>query len=358
MNMKKAELLEQAALLGLNVDPKSKLVDIKQAISEAEGQNQEARVTNHEEVAEDAAGTAPQDSKLQTLDSAEPEAQLAKAGKRSKKALEEAEERQAKEERKAKADQGANDAGSDEEHALKRGPKPKTRTLLERKGKKYREAAKAIDRSRMYSLDEACKLAQSTSTTKFDATVEVHINLGVDPTQADQNVRGTLVLPHGTGKTLRVAVFGSDDDVKSAKDAGADKAASDSFLEDLKKGLFDFDVLIATPDVMAKLGQFAKVLGPKGLMPNPKSGTVTKNVAQAVKDAKAGRVEYRVDKQGIVHAGVGKVSFKPEALLANANALVKAVQDARPPSIKGVYMKSATVTTSMGPSIHLDLKSL
>jgi large subunit ribosomal protein L1 len=165
-------------------------------------------------------------------------------------------------------------------------------------------------------------------------------------------------LPHGTGKTLRVAVFGNDDDVKAAKAAGADKAEGDAFLEDLKKGVFDFDVLIATPDVMAKLGQFAKQLGPKGLMPNPKSGTVTKNVAQAVKDAKAGRVEYRVDKQGIIHTGLGKVSFEPKALLANAKTVIKAVQDARPASIKGVYMKSASVTTSMGPSIKLDLKSL
>jgi large subunit ribosomal protein L1 len=358
--MKKQELLDQAALLGLNIDSKSKLVDIKKAIEDAEGGTQESRDTNHEEVAENAAVAAPQDSKLQTPDSAEPEAQLAKAGKRSKKAIEEIEQKQAKTERQRTSQEAQSSEASakEEEQGIKRGPAPKTRTLLERKGKKYREAAKAIDRDKLYELDEACKLAQNTSTTKFDATVEVHINLGVDPTQADQNVRGTVVLPHGTGKTLRVAVFGNDGDVKAAKAAGADKAEGDAFLEDLKKGVFDFDVLIATPDVMAKLGQFAKQLGPKGLMPNPKSGTVTKNVAQAVKDAKAGRVEYRVDKQGIIHTGLGKVSFEPKALLANAKTVIKAVQDARPASIKGVYMKSASVTTSMGPSIKLDLKSL
>ncbi len=351
--MKKSELLEQAALLGLNIDPKSKLVDIKQAINEAEGGEEQNAKSNMEK--EEVAVNETPDSSFESQTPAEPEAQLAKAGKRSKKALEEAEEKQAKAERKEKA---ASTEPGDEEQGIKRGPAPKTRTLLERKGKKYREAAKAIDRDKLYELDEGCRLAQSTSTTKFDATVEIHINLGVDPAQADQNVRGTVVLPHGTGKTLRVAVFGTDDDVKAALEAGADKAASDSFLEDLKKGVLDFDVLISTPDVMAKLGQFAKQLGPKGLMPNPKSGTVTKNVAQAVKDAKAGRVEYRVDKQGIIHAGLGKVSFEPKALLANAKTVIKAVQDARPASIKGIYMKSASVTTSMGPSVKLDLKSL
>lgn len=339
MAEKKSDLLEKAAKLGLSLDAKSKVVEIKQAISEAENNKKEA--------------DPPQDSSFDSPDPAEPKAQLAKKGKRSKKGVEEAEKKQAKLVRQEKS---ASEA--DQEPIEKRGPAPKTRPKIERKGKKYRDAAKTIDRTKHYSLEEACNLAQNSSTVKFDATLEIHINLGVDPKQADQNIRGTLVLPSGSGKTQRIAVFGSDEDAKAAKAAGADVAGSDDFLEQLKKEVLDFDVLIATPEVMSKLGQYAKLLGPKGLMPNPKSGTVTSDVAKAVKEAKAGRLEFRIDKQGAVHVGVGKVSFKPEALLANARAFTKAIQDARPASIKGIYIKSAYVTTTMGPSIHLDLKSL
>ena len=279
----------------------------------------------------------------------EPTTNLAKAGKRSAKAIKETEEKQAKEARKVK------DPADSEAAAEKKAQVPKARPRIERHGKKYREAAKAIDRNKEYGLEEAVKLAQKVSTAKFDASLELHINLGVDPRQADQNIRGTVTLPHGTGKTLRVAVFASENDAKAAKAAGADLAAGDEFLELLKKEQLDFDVLIATPENMVKLGQYAKVLGPKGLMPNPKSGTVTKDVAAAVKAAKTGKVEFRVDKQSIVHAAVGKVSFSPENLVANAEVFMKAVQDARPASLKGIYLKSAVATTTMGPSVRIKL---
>lgn len=272
--MKKDELLEQAALLGLNIDPKSKLAEIKKSIEEAEQQGNQLAAPDED--TESVSAGADDES-----ENAEPAA--AKAGKRSKKGQEAAEDKFEKIARQ-KGDIEP-EARVEEEPKHKRGPAPKARPRIERKGKKYREAAKAVDRSREYPLDEAVKLAQSSSTTTFDATVEIHINLGIDPTQSDQNIRGTIVLPYGTGKTLRVAVYGADEDVKAAKEAGADKAVTDDFLADLGKGVIDFDVLIATPDVMSKLGQYAKLLGPKGLMPNPKSGTVTKNVAQAVKDA-------------------------------------------------------------------------
>lgn len=254
------------------------------------------------------------------------EAKVAKAGKRSAKATREAEEEQAKEARKA--------AGAEAEEALKQKKNP-TRTRLERAGKKLREAAKLVDKDKAYSIAEAVELATKTSPTKFDATVELHINLNVDPRQADQNIRGTLSLPSGTGKTVRVAV------------------ADEDLLKQLDKGVIEFDVLIATPDFMPKLGKYARVLGPKGLMPNPKSGTVTTDVDKAVEQAKAGRVEYRVDSTGIVHLGVGKVSFGPEKLLANVQAVFASIKAAKPGSIKGTYVKNITVTTTMGPGIKV-----
>ncbi|HIA91739.1 TPA: 50S ribosomal protein L1 [Candidatus Saccharibacteria bacterium] len=227
---------------------------------------------------------------------------------------------------------------------------------MERRSKKYRQAAEKIDNSKVYTLEDGVKLAQETSTVKFDASVELHIRLNVDPKKADQNIRGSLVLPNGTGKTQRVAVLASDEDLKAAKDAGADMADNQTLMADLEKGAINFDVLIATPDQMAKLGKYAKTLGPKGLMPNPKSGTVTKNVAKAVQEAKAGRVEYRVDKHGIIHLAVGKVSFKDADLTQNIQALFKAINGARPNTIKGDYVKSITLSTSMGPGIPLENK--
>lgn len=269
----------------------------------------------------------------------------AKAGKRSTKAVKEAEEKQAKEERKAAST-------AKEEPAPKSELKP-ARSRVERAGKKYRSAAKMIDSTKLYSLSEALKLAKETSTVKFDASVEMHINLGVDPKQADQNVRETVVMPAGTGKTIRVAVLAEADDAAEAKKAGADIADADKIFADLDKENIEFDVLIATPQMMAKLGKYARLLGPRGLMPNPKSGTVSANPAGAVKESKAGKVEYRVDQAGIVHLAVGKTSFSQEDLLKNAEAILSSVRSAKPASLKGIYLRGIYVSTTMGPSIKV-----
>jgi large subunit ribosomal protein L1 len=270
----------------------------------------------------------------------------AKAGKRSAKAVKEAEEKQAKEERKAeKAEAEAEAADKPKQHA---NP---TRPRVERQGKKFRDAAKLVEANKSYKIGEALDLAVKTSPTKFDATVEVHVNLGVDPRHADQNIRDNLVLPAGTGKTVRVAVFADGDDEKAAKDAGADLIGIENITKDLEKGVINFDTLIATPTQMAKLGKYARVLGPRGLMPNPKSGTVTTDVNKAVAEAKAGRVEYRVDSTGIVHLGVGKVSFGKDKLQKNVDAVFASIRGNKPASVKGNYVKAIHVTTTMGPSI-------
>lgn len=296
---------------------------------------------------EETRDTAGQTSNEKEVAEATTEKATAKAGKRSAKALKEAEEKQAKEDRKAetKAHEG-------EQPAKK--PAPKTRSLLERKGQKYREVAKLIEKDKEYGLGEALALAVKTSTTKFDAAVELHIRLNVDPRQADQNIRDNLVLPAGTGKTVKIAVFADVEDAAKAKKAGADIAGADDITKKLDKGQIDFDVLIATPSMMAKLGKYARVLGPRGLMPNPKSGTVTPDVTKAVGEAKAGRVEYRVDSTGIVHLGIGKVSFDVKKLEENAAAVLASIKSNKPASVKGVYVKSAFITTSMGPSIKLN----
>ncbi|MBO7720042.1 50S ribosomal protein L1 [Candidatus Saccharibacteria bacterium] len=225
---------------------------------------------------------------------------------------------------------------------------------MERRGKKYQEVAKLVEKGKVYSLKDAVALAIKTSPVKFDATMEAHVRLGVDPRQADQNIRTTLVLPNGNGKTVRVAVFAPLDEAKKAATAGADIAEDDAFLKRLEKGEIDFDVLISTPAFMPKLGRFARLLGPKGLMPNPKAGTVTMDVEKAVKEAKAGKVEYRVDKQAIVHIGLGKVSFGEDKLLQNANAFFDSLKSQKPASLKGQYVKSAYLTTSQGPSIAVE----
>ncbi|MBR3246602.1 50S ribosomal protein L1 [Candidatus Saccharibacteria bacterium] len=225
---------------------------------------------------------------------------------------------------------------------------------MERRGRKYQEAAKLIDKNKSYSLTEAIDLAIKASPVKFDATVEVHARLGVDPRQADQNIRTTMVLPHGNGKSVRVAVFAPLDVCKAAKAAGADIAEDEEFLKQLEKGTIDFDVLISTPQYMPKLGKYARLLGPKGLMPNPKAGTVTMDVEKAVKESKAGKVEYRVDKQSIVHIGVGKVSFGADKLVENADAFFNSLKAQKPASLKGSYVKSVFITTTMGPSIQLE----
>lgn len=274
----------------------------------------------------------------------------AKAGKRSAKAVAEAEAKDEKEERKAaRLDDEAADAEKPKQ------PVTPTRSRLERQSKQMRKSAELIEKGKQYSPAEAIALMKKTSTTKFDATVELHVRLGVDPRHADQNIRDNLVLPAGTGKTITVAVLADVDDAATAKKAGADIAGLDEILKDLEKGKIAFDTLIATPSQMSKLGKYARTLGPRGLMPNPKSGTVTTDVAKAVNEAKAGRVEYRVDSTGIVHLGIGKVSFSEAQLNDNLQAVFASIRSNKPNSLKGTYVKVIHLSTTMGPSISVDL---
>ena len=217
-------------------------------------------------------------------------------------------------------------------------------------GKKYQAAASKIE-DRPYDLKEALTTITGAAFAKFDETVEVHMRLGVDPRHADQMVRGTLVLPHGTGKTMRVAVIAGGEKIKEAEAAGAEIVGGDDLVERIAGGFLEFDALVATPDMMKGVGRLGKVLGPRGLMPNPKTGTVTFDVTKAIKEIKAGKVEYRVDKTGIIHAGVGKVSFGVEKLIENAKALLDAVNKAKPPAAKGKYVKAIHMASTMGPSV-------
>ncbi len=220
-------------------------------------------------------------------------------------------------------------------------------------GKKFR-AAQAQVAERAYTLEEAIPLVQKVKFAKFDETVEMSLRLGVDPKHADQMVRGTVVLPHGLGKTKRVLVIAGADKQKEATEAGADLVAGEEVVDKIQGGWIDFDAVVATPDMMRAVGRLGKVLGPRGLMPNPKTGTVTTDIAKAVREIKAGKVEFRVDKTGIVHAPIGKVSFETERLLANAHALVDSVVKAKPSAAKGKYLKSVTVSSSMGPGVRID----
>ena len=217
-------------------------------------------------------------------------------------------------------------------------------------GKKYQAAASKIEK-RQYELVEALNVIKDSSFAKFDETVEVHMRLGVDPRHADQMVRGTLVLPHGTGKQMRVAVIATGEKIKEAEAAGADVVGGDDLVERISGGFLDFDALVATPDMMKGVGRLGKVLGPRGLMPNPKTGTVTFDITKAIREIKAGKVEYRVDKTGIIHAGVGKISFGVEKLTENAKALIDAVQKAKPSAAKGRYVKAIHLASTMGPSV-------
>lgn len=316
----KADLLKEAEALGLKLDAKSTVADITAAIAAAP--QAEAAVVTEEAPAK--------------------EVKVAKAGKRSAKGIEEAE---------AKTEKIEHQHHRDEETAEAEKPKQPvkpTRTRLERRGKNFRKSAELVEKGKVYSLKEALELAPKTSSVKFDASVELHINLGVDPRQADQNIRASLVLPAGTGKTVRVAVFADD------KVTGADLSGIETITAELEKGTIGFDTLIATPANMPKLGKYARLLGPRGLMPNPKSGTVTTDLQKAVDEAKAGRVEYRVDSTGIVHVGVGKVSFGTEKLMQNAEAVMNSIKAAKPTSIKGTYIKAVHVATTMGPGITVN----
>jgi len=221
-------------------------------------------------------------------------------------------------------------------------------------GKKYLEAAKKVDPKKLYSIADAMKLVRETSYANFDASVEVSYNLSVDPKQADQQIRGSLVLPNGTGKTQKVIVFAEGAQADQAKAAGADEVGSDDLVQKIQNGYLDFDVVIATPMMMAKVGRLGRILGPKGLMPNPKTGTVTMDIEKAVKNVKAGQVEYRVDRQAAIHAAIGKVSFTDEQLVQNFDALRDVILRARPASAKGQYIESVAVAATFGPGIRLD----
>ena len=229
---------------------------------------------------------------------------------------------------------------------------------MSKKGKKYQEVVKLVDYAKIYTLDEAVELLPKLRTAKFDETIEVCMKLNVDPKQADQNVRGVVTLPAGTGKTVRVAVFTKGDKTADAQEAGADFVGGEELVEKIKGGWLDFDVAIATPDMMATLGKVARVLGPRGLMPNPKAGTVTLEVGKAVREFKAGKIEFRVDKVGAVHCPLGKSSFTPAAIKQNFMSLFEAIQKARPSSVKGTYLGKTYLALTMSPAIRLDTSKL
>ncbi len=229
---------------------------------------------------------------------------------------------------------------------------------MKRHGKGYNNALAKVDRGTRYQLEEGLKLVQETKRAKFDETVELAVRLGVDPKQADQNIRGTVALPHGMGKTVRVVAFAKGDKVKEAEDAGADFVGSDELIKKITEGWLDFDNAVATPDMMGAVGRIGKILGPRGLMPNPKTGTVTMDIAKAVKEIKAGKLEFRVDKAGIVHIPVGKASFGMDKLVENARAVLTAILRAKPASAKGNYVQGVTVSTTMGPGIKIDVNQI
>ncbi len=228
---------------------------------------------------------------------------------------------------------------------------------MAKKGKKFLEAAKLVDRTKFYAVQEAVELVKKTSVAKFDATVEVAFRLGVDPKKADQQIRGAVVLPNGTGKTQRVLVFAKGEKAKEAEAAGADYVGDTDYINKIQQGWFEFDVIVATPDMMGEVGKLGRVLGPKGLMPNPKTGTVTFDVTKAVNEIKAGKVEYRLDKAGIIHVPIGKVSFEDSKLVENFTTVYETLLKAKPSAAKGTYMKSVNATSTMGPGVKVDSSS-
>ena len=322
---KKAELYEELKKLNKKTE-----LTVKNTIAEIQAELDQFKPK----------GTEPK------TDEAKEEAHYAKSGKKSKKHEEEV---------KAEQEKAARKEAGTEAAPEKKNPAPKVRSRLERRGKNYKKVAEMIQKDKVYSLAEAIKLATKTCPANFDTTVELHVRLGVDPKHADQNIRSTVALPNGTGKTIRVAALVSPDNVKAATEAGADMAGEEAILSQLDKNVTDFDVLVSEPQFMPKLGKYARLLGPKGLMPNPKSGTVSTNPAQAVKEAKGGKVEYRVDKQSIVHLGIGKVSFGEDKLLENAKTFFSSLESNKPSTIKGVFILSTNISTTMGPGIKLSL---
>lgn len=324
---KKADLLAEAKKLKLELTDKNTIAEIEAAI----------------------ATVAPTTKVEETLVTDKP---LAKAGKRSEKAIKEVEEKIEKEARKEAGD--TTPLSEEAEQNSHKGPRPVTRPHAERRGKSYRELAKQVEATKVYGLAEALDLAVKTNPSKFDASVEVHVRLGVDPRQADQNIRATVSLPNGSGKKVRVAVFAPESEHAAAKKAGADVVGDETFIKQMEAEELNFDILVATPQYMPKLGKFARLLGPRGLMPNPKSGTVATDVAKAVTEAKAGKVEYRVDKQSIVHLAIGKVSFGDKKLAENAKAFFDSLQSQKPSSLKGAYVKTTSISTTQGPGIKVE----
>lgn len=337
---KKPELLEKAKKLKLKVSSKNTISEIEAAINAAEAILTPAKVAKVEKETAVKAEDSTSDEKL------------AKAGKRSEKSIKEVEEKIAKEERKEKGDTAPLTAEAVAH--VKKGAKPVTRPLIERRGKNYRKVAEFVDKATIYTLSGAMETVVKTNPSKFDASVEVHVRLGVDPRQADQNVRATVSLPNGTGKTIRVAVFAPESEHAAAKKAGADVVGDEDFLKQLDKEELNFDILVATPQYMPKLGKYARLLGPRGLMPNPKSGSVATNVAKAVTEAKAGKVEYRVDKQAIIHLSIGKVSFGAKKLEENAVAFFDSLKSQKPTGLKSVYVKTTSISTTQGPGIKIE----
>ncbi|CAN5382541.1 hypothetical protein BH10PAT4_BH10PAT4_2440 [soil metagenome] len=339
---KKAELIIKAKALNLELTDKNTIAEIEAAIAGASTPAKAVKSTDETVVTDTVVeGTEPADV-----------IKTAKAGKRSEKSLAEAD---AKAEKEARKEAGDTAPQSEEAAAIiSKGPRPVSRPRIERRGKGYQKVAQLVEKDTVYSLADALELATKTNPSKFDASVEVHVRLGVDPRQADQNIRATVSLPNGTGKTIRVAVFAPEADHAAAKKAGADIIGDETFLAQLDKEIIDFDVLIATPAYMPRLGKYARQLGPRGLMPNPKSGSVAIDVAKATVDAKAGKVEYRVDKQAIIHLSIGKVSFGAIKLAENAKSFFDSLQSQKPSSIKGAYVKSTSISTTQGPGIKVE----
>ena len=334
----KNQLIAQAEELGIKT-AKLTITQLKTAIEEA-GKSEKKK--------EPVDKTA--DPSLDKIEeqAEESEPKFTKAGKRSRKSVLETEEEETRQIRKKETSETP--------------PEPKkiiipTRPKSQRRSKKYKTAAKKVDSKKTYETNEALNLVIQTSITKFDSSVDLVFALGVNTKQADHNIRDYVVLPAGLGKDLRVAVFAEDEEAEKAIKAGADIAGKEVFLQQLDKGTIDFDILISVPYLMVNLSKYAKLLGPKGLMPNPKSGTVTKDVVKAVKEAKAGRIEYRVTENGLVHFSIGKVSFGEDKLKENFEAVLSSIRNNRPPNFKGIYIKSIYLSTTMGPSVRMSVSS-
>ena len=339
MSQRKSDLLELAKERGLDVSSTTTIPELKQLL--AANPAPAADDTESIDEVEIEAGPA---TESEPADADSDDQVFAKAGKRSAKVVADAEAEATRQARRQ----------SDQTEPAKTKPIKPPRSRLERRSKKYRQVHKQLTPSQVHDLPAAVELVLKTSTTKFDSSVEVAVALGVDVRQADQNIRSSVILPAGSGRQLRVAVAGEPADLEAGQAAGADLIADDGFWQQLDKGQIDFDILIATPQTMARLGPHAKLLGPRGLMPNPKSGTVTKDVARAVTEAKSGRVEYRADETGVVNLAIGKVSFGPDKIADNLQAFLVDLRSNQPSSLKGkTYIKSIYLTTTMGPSVRL-----